>query len=102
MTATDALQASCSSTFQLLARNTYQDLDVFPNPVSDVLNVRPGSDTAVQLALYNGSGACVISRETQAGPFQPVRLDVKALPAGVYALKLSYGSRQQTVTIVKY
>ena len=102
VTATDALQASCSSTFQLLARNTYQDLDVFPNPVSDVLNVRPGSDTAVQLALYNGSGACVISRETQAGPFQPVRLDVKALPAGVYVLKLSYGSKQQTVTIVKY
>ena len=102
VTATDALQANCTARFKLLARNTWQDLDVFPNPVSDILNVRPGSDTSVSVALYNGSGACVISRETQAGPFQPVQLDVKDLPAGVYALKVTYGSKQQTLNIVKY
>ena len=102
VTATDARQASCTANFKLLARNTWQDLDVFPNPVSDVLNVRPGDDVSVQVALYNRSGACVISRETQAGPFQPVQLDVRSLPAGIYALKVSYGSKQQTMNIVKY
>lgn len=100
--ATDARQASCKASFKLLARNTWQDLDVFPNPVSDVLNVRPGSDSSVQVALYNRSGACVISREAQAGPFQPLQLDVMSLPAGVYALKVTYGSKQQTMNIVKY
>ena len=102
VTATDALQASCSTSFKLLARNTWQDLDVFPNPVHDYLTVRPGSDTSIQVALYSRSGACVLSRELMAGPFQPLKLDVRELPAGNYSLQVNFGSKQETKNIVKY
>lgn len=102
VTAKDARQAQCSTTFQLVSRNTYQELDVFPNPVHDILTVRPGSDAPTTATLYSRSGARVLSQESQAGPFQPIRLDVRNLPAGTYSLQVQYGTKQQVTNIVKY
>lgn len=102
VTARDARGASCDAAFLLLARNTWQDLDVFPNPVSTVLNVRPGSDAHTTAALYSRNGARVLSDERQAGPFQPMQLDVRELPAGNYTLAVDFDGKQLTTNIVKY
>ena len=75
---------------------------MFPNPVHDILTVRPGSDAPTTATLYSRSGARVLSQESQAGPFQPIRLDVRNLPAGNYSLQVDYGTKQQVTNIVKY
>ena len=101
VTATDARKASCSTTFQLLSRNAYQAMDVFPNPVSDILYVRPGQTSPVTAQLYSHSGAQVRTASGQAGPFQPLSIDVHELAAGTYTLRVDYGGQQQTLNIVK-
>jgi subtilisin family serine protease len=100
--ALDARGESCSATFQLLARNTYLSMDVFPNPVRDILYVRPDSPSPVTASLYSRSGARMLSQSGQAGPFEPLRLDVSGLDAGTYSLRVEYGNIIQVFNIVKY
>ena len=102
LTATDARGASCSTSFQLLSRNTHQSMDIFPNPARDDLYVRPDSPSPITVTLYNRSGAQVLSQSGQAGPFEPLRLDVSGLEAGTYSLRVEYGIIINTVNIVKY
>lgn len=98
LTALDGRKASASTTFYILARNTFQDVDVFPNPVVDKLNVRPGSDRTVSVELVNAAGATVYAEESvQVGPFKPLTIDMSAMPGGVYALIVN----GQRFTVVK-
>lgn len=102
VTATDALKASCSTGFKLLARNTYQILDVYPNPVSDYLYIRPETEAATTAVLYSRSGARVLSSSAQAGPFRPMQIDVRSLAPGAYTLQVEFGGKQKTTNLVKY
>lgn len=102
VTAYDARKASCEATFRLVARNAFLDLDIYPNPVTDFLNVRPGTETQVSAALYSHSGAKVYAGEATAGPFNPLVIDVQELAPGTYTLRVDYGGKQQTKNIVKY
>ena len=102
LTAKDARGESCTASFQLLARNTYQELDVYPNPVTDYLNVRPATDCETAIALYNRAGAKVFGANASAGPFRPYTIDVRHLAPGTYTLQVDFGGKQQTQNIVKY
>lgn len=102
VSASDARKATCQSAFIILARNAYVDLDVYPNPVSNTLYVRPAEPAQTQVTLYSRSGAQVRSAEAQAGPFSPLALDVHELAPGTYTLRVEYGGKQQTQSIVKY
>ena len=87
VTATDARGASCPATFLLLARDAFQEFDIFPNPVSDYLYVRPGKDRNLDISLYNQAGGLVYaSGSAAAGPFNPVAIDLRDQPGGTYAL----------------
>ncbi|MCR4860856.1 MAG: S8 family serine peptidase [Bacteroidales bacterium] len=101
VTATDARKAACSADFPILARNAYQDLDIYPNPVSDYLYIRPADTAATSATLYSRSGAQVLSQNGEAGLFQPLRLDVRELSAGTYTLQVNYGGKVKTQNIVK-
>lgn len=73
--------------FQLLARNQYRAIDIFPNPVTDWLHVRPGTDKTIDVKLYNTAGACVFeSGSIQAGPFQPLDICMEEMAGGPYSL----------------
>ena len=102
VTAYDARKASCTTSFLLLARNTYQALDVYPNPVRETLYVRPDSDYSITATLYSRSGAKLLSQDTKAGPFRPLQMDVRSLPAGTYTLMVDYGDIHEARNIVKY
>ena len=70
-------------------------MDVFPNPVRDILYVRPDSPSPVTAALHSRSGARVLSESGQAGPFEPLRMDVSGLRSSwlAFATKLLRISR---------
>jgi hypothetical protein len=77
---------------------------VFPNPVSDYLQVTvvQGNDEASVLELYDSRGAMVLS--VDAGVMlkgASVKLDVSNLAAGVYSLKVLSGNRQMVSRVVK-
>ncbi|GGH28696.1 T9SS type A sorting domain-containing protein [Dyadobacter endophyticus] len=58
---------------------------VYPNPASDVVYFRRGSESLLQnVELYDGSGRIVLKKRTDAG-----HIDVSSFVPGVYALKLT-------------
>ena len=102
VTAYDARQATCEAEFKVVARNAYQDLDVYPNPVSDNLYVRPGADARTHAVLYSRSGAKVAEATNNAGPFDPLVINVQELAPGTYTLQVEFDGKTQTKNIVKY
>ena len=97
ITARDARKAESSVTFRVLGRDGYRTLDVYPNPVTDWLHVRPATEQQLRVRLYNRLGACVYEHEeVQAGPFQPLDIDMQQLAGGVYTL--SVNNERLTVT----
>lgn len=85
--ALDARQESAESDFKLLLRNTHQDLDIFPNPVSTTLQVRPGTDRTASVELVNAVGTTVYRNPSVTiGPFDPLAIDMDGMPGGTYSL----------------
>ena len=65
---------------------------LFPNPVSDKLNLKSTEDwnSVSSIKIYNAQGI-----EVYASPLVPVKeIEVKNLPSGTYVVKLSRKSRQ--------
>lgn len=85
--ALDARNTGATAQFRVLARNVYQDMDIYPNPASDWLYVRPASDRTVSVELFNRVGATVYSAASvKIGPFEPLSVDLRDLPGGTYSL----------------
>jgi subtilisin family serine protease len=85
--ALDGRKTEASAQFRVLARNVYQDMDIFPNPASDWLNIRPASERTVSVELVNLAGATVYSIDSVTiGPFDPLVIDLRGLPGGTYSL----------------
>ncbi len=98
VTALDARNEKCSTTFQVLARDGYRALDIFPNPVTDWLHVRPGTEQKLQVELFNRLGARVYaSGSVEAGPFKPLDIDMQGMAGGVYTLRVN----GETYTVTK-
>lgn len=67
---------------------------VYPNPASDFINIEPGFE-AEKILLYNASGQCVLNEKFSD------RIDISALPAGMYFMQLMNDSVSVSARIVK-
>lgn len=101
VTAKDARGESASQSFILLARDTSRPVDLYPNPMSDYLYVRPSADGSVSLSFFNQAGAQVLEQKVDSKLFEPSRIDVRSLPAGIYTVKVEVGGQDLTQTLVK-
>lgn len=94
--ALDARNTAATASFRVLVRDAYQDMDIFPNPASDWLYVRPASVRTVSVGLVNRAGATVYSAgSVTIGPFDPLAIDLRGLPGGTYSLTV--GGQRYTI-----
>ena len=89
ITASDALGASCSTSFIVLMRDGSQEIDVYPNPVSKTLYIRTGKAEEAVISIYSTSGSKVYSSSAQMTPFAPASIDVSGLSAGSYTVTVA-------------
>lgn len=100
--AKDAKGAQVSSSFTILARNPEtKPVDIYPNPATDYIFVRPVEAGTTNVSIFSKSGAKVASASSSTTFFTPMKIDVKELPAGVYYVNVASTSGQFTYTIVK-
>ena len=88
-TENDAINAACECEGQipdLIASQDLIELEVYPNPVVDVLNVTLPQGAVHGLSLMSVSGQTVLSDQVSVGG--SLAWDVSALPAGAYLLKV--------------
>ncbi len=102
VTATDARGESASCTFSVLVRDGSNEVDLYPNPVSSVLNIRTATTVSADISISNRTGATVYSQsQATIDPFAPVQVDMSALPAGVYYVSISGGQLNSTSSVTK-
>lgn len=104
VTATDALGATGSQTFQVAVKNPQKTMEVFPSTVTDVANIWIESTlpTAVHVEVFSTTGARVITADITASIYNPVSLDVTSLAPGVYTVAATYNGSTQKTRMVKY
>jgi photosystem II stability/assembly factor-like uncharacterized protein len=80
-------------------RQTITGVKAYPNPTNGLLQVDlPGVETTASIALFDLTGKLVQQRQTEASP---ATLDLYALPAGVYVLRVQGDGWLQTGRVVK-
>jgi subtilisin-like proprotein convertase family protein len=90
---------STSGTTNSMQQTAEEDpLEVFPNPVSSVLNIKMGTNEHAVGALYNNQGQPVLAFSFS----QATQLSMEQLPAGLYLLKVQLGHKLMTRKIIHH
>lgn len=101
VTAADARRATITQKFNLLVREDAGGFDLYPIPVTDILNVRTATDIQASVKVLNQAGARVREAEIEIGPFSPIMIDMKNLPGGIYTVIVSDGTVTLNKNVVK-
>ena len=101
VTATDIRGETASQSFKVLVRDGEEDVDVYPNPVSDKLYLRTSTDTDVKYMITSSWGATALEGEAQVSPFSPHDIDVTGLDSGMYSISIRYDGKTLRKTFVK-
>ena len=101
VTATDGSGATASGSFRVLVRDGSTPVEAYPNPVKDYLNIRTSEQGAATVKLVNSLGGAVFDGQVQTSPFDPVPIDCRSFPAGVYTLMVTFNGDTVVKTIVK-
>ncbi len=103
VTASDALGAEASLSFKVMSRDGSNEIDLYPNPVVDKLNVRMGNsiDGTISVEIYNTNGVLRDTKTADISTFSPAQLDLSGLSTGSYTLKIQYETQTFERNIVK-
>ncbi|UYQ95986.1 glycosyl hydrolase [Chitinophaga horti] len=73
---------------------------VYPNPVTSLLTLQlPSTATSVQVRIYSLNGQAVMDKKLPGE--KQLKVDVSALPAGVYHVEISDGKKRYVKRIIK-
>lgn len=94
LSAADAKGESANTKFTVYVRDSSKPFDIYPNPVTDVLNIRTGSAADCKVRIYSVTGSTVYSGEADIDIAKPFSIDMKNAAPGSYTvvLTLSDGS----------
>ena len=83
----------------------YESFTAGPNPVNDLLTIQypAAGHRQLTISLYDVSGRCVLEqeRETAGGTSGSLSVDLRKLPHGLYALKITDGVQSFRFKLVK-
>ena len=82
---------------------TSEFASIYPNPVSNSLNIKINDEIkgGLVLSLYSIDGKLVIAREFSAPQNRTINLDLAGIPKGVYILKAKGEKIEQSIKLVK-
>lgn len=72
-------------TVNILERDKNADIQIYPNPASDYINIRSAVKPFYSVSLINGNGTEVLRKD---GEFQLTQLDISHLPRSFYILRV--------------
>lgn len=101
VTGSDARGESAKVSFTVLVKDPESPLDIFPNPVTDYLNVRTMNEMDTRITIITSTGSEVYDRTSSVGAFTPAVIDMSGYAPGRYTVKVSFGGEEYVRTVVK-
>lgn len=99
--AVDPAGETVSTQVQVLVRESTKEIDIFPNPVIDYLNIRSDSNVDAQIVIYSSNGVEIYSEQVRLTPFSPLAIDFARQRGGTYSVFVKYDSKEIVQNIVK-
>jgi len=99
--ATDPGGLSDTLTFRVICRDATVAVDLYPMPVTTVLNIAPGSEKNISYTLFDPAGKTVLSGSVKCSSFAPAKLDMTSFIPGIYLLKLLVEGEEVNYKVVK-
>ncbi len=101
ITASDARGLSCKLTFRVLVKDPENLLEVFPNPVTDFLNIRTGDIVSTSVKITSSTGKVYYDEISDIGAMAPAKIDMSAYPPGMYVLDIAFSGQEYKENIMK-
>ena len=96
---TDGSGGGLDSLITALEQLDFNNLTVYPNPVTNELKLGGKINLPIKLRLYNLAGICVWQGETASA--ETATFQLNQLPAQLYFLEIMQGNRLKRMTILK-
>ena len=94
-------ESLCS--FAVLCRDDSREIDLYPNPVRDVLHIRMGRNVSgkINVSVYDPAGRRVADEDCMIAPTEPAAIDLSSIGGGSYTVKITYDGGSLVRSIVK-
>lgn len=99
--AIDIRNAKVQFDFKVLVKNPSEPLSLYPNPVTDYLNVGTMEMAETQIQIYSSTGQLVYDGTSQVSGTEPAKVDMRSCPPGTYSVKVVFGGKEYKKNVVK-
>ena len=101
VTAKDARGAKVVFTFKVTVKDPSDPLTLYPNPVIDFLNVATLDEADTEIVITNATGKTMFNETLKVSAVNPAKVDMSSYAPGNYAVKVTFGGKEYTKTVVK-
>ena len=101
ITASDIRGEKAEFDFKVLIKNPSEPVSLYPNPVTDYLNVGTMDMAETVVKITNSTGKLMYSGTSQISGIEPARIDMASFEPGVYAVSVAFGGKEYVQTVVK-
>lgn len=101
ITASDSRGLNCTLTFTVVVKDPEKPLEIYPNPVTDYLNISTLDVEPTSVKIVSSTGRTVYDQTMDIGAVAPARIDMSSYAPGVYSLWVSFSGDEYKRTVVK-
>jgi hypothetical protein len=101
ITACDFKKASCSLVLRIASKDPQNLVEMYPVPVTDVLNIRTGREKETDISIKSASGHVVHESKSQVSAFDPPVIEMKNCAPGRYMVTVVIDGQATSKVITK-
>lgn len=88
--------------FKVLVKDPSEPVSVYPNPVTDYVNVGTLDKTEpVEIHIVSSAGKTMYRQTSEISGFEPAKVDMSAYAPGTYSVRVTYEGKEYKKTVVK-
>ncbi len=99
--AKDARGETAVFSFKVQVKDPSSPLSVYPNPVTDFVNVGTLDAAETHIKIVSQTGRTVYDETSTVSGYEPARIDMTSCAPGIYVLTASFGGNEYKQNIVK-
>ncbi len=99
--AKDAKGEAAVFNFKVQVKDPANPLSVYPNPVTDFVNIATLDEAETHIKIVSQTGKTVYDETALVSGYSPAKIDMTSCAPGVYAVTVTFGGKEYKQNIVK-
>ena len=99
--ARDARGEEARLSFKVLVKDPSSPVSVYPNPVTDYVNVGTLDMASTSIRISSSTGKLMFEDTMEVSGLEPAKIDMSSFAPGVYSIAVSFGGNEYVQNVVK-